>query len=163
MPTQTRLTISLCFHEWINWINKLTLDCNTVSHCFTLITWGRPCHLSSFKLCSGDLISLWEQLVNQLGKRSVFLSLYYCIINTVNTKKIWVCISSPKRSFLKSQSDIFFSVCWVTAASHGRFQFIDRVSVAIRESFIATTKYHRGPSHSSPQRSCTAQSSSRPL
>ena len=30
-------------------------------HSLILFYYG-PCHLSSFKLCSGDLIFLWEQL-----------------------------------------------------------------------------------------------------
>ena len=30
----------LCLHSWINWMNKLTLKDDTVSHCFTLfIMW----------------------------------------------------------------------------------------------------------------------------
>ena len=35
---------------------------NTVSYCFTLFICGGPCHLSSFKQCSGDLTYIWEQL-----------------------------------------------------------------------------------------------------
>ena len=31
---------------------------NTASYCFTLFICGGPCHLSSFKQCSGDLIFL---------------------------------------------------------------------------------------------------------
>ena len=37
MPKQT-----LCFHDWINWINKLTLKDNTVSYYFTLFTCSGP-------------------------------------------------------------------------------------------------------------------------
>ena len=55
---------TLCFHDRINkWANKLTLKDKRVSNCFTLFICGGPCHLLSFKQYSGDLISLWEQLV----------------------------------------------------------------------------------------------------
>ena len=30
LPKQTKESNSLCFHDWINWINKLTLKDNTV-------------------------------------------------------------------------------------------------------------------------------------
>ena len=36
---------------------------NAVSCCFPLFICGGPCHLSSFRQCSGDVIFLWEQLV----------------------------------------------------------------------------------------------------
>ena len=52
----------ICF---LDWINKPTLrKDNTVSCCLTLFTCGGPCHLSSFKQCSGDLTPLGEQLVH---------------------------------------------------------------------------------------------------
>ena len=34
-----------------------------ISDCFTLFICGGPCHHSSYKQCSGDLIFLWEQFV----------------------------------------------------------------------------------------------------
>ena len=43
------------------WLKKLTLKDNTVSYCFPLFMFGGPCHLSSFKQCSVDLIFLSEQ------------------------------------------------------------------------------------------------------
>ena len=63
MPTQTEKKKTFGFHDCINWMNKLTLKDNTVSYCFALFICGGPCHLSSFKQCSGNLISLWEQTV----------------------------------------------------------------------------------------------------
>ena len=53
---------------------------NAVSYCFNLLVCGGPCHLSSFKQCSGDLILLWEQLVYL----SRGVSLCYYLINIVN-------------------------------------------------------------------------------
>lgn len=67
MPKQTEWTNSLCFSDWIN---KLTITHNTISYCFTFIC-GEPCHVSSFKQRSVDLIFHWEQLVN-----SVIVQLY---------------------------------------------------------------------------------------
>ena len=58
------------FHDWIT---KLTLKDNKVSYCLTLFARGRPCHLSSFKQCSGTLFFLWEQLVCSLME----ICLYY--------------------------------------------------------------------------------------
>ena len=49
------------FHRY--WINKLTLKDDAVLYRFALFTCGGPCHLSSFKQCSEDLVYLWEQLV----------------------------------------------------------------------------------------------------
>ena len=43
--------------------NKPTLKVNTISYCYTLFIGGGPCHLSSFRQCSLDLIFLWEKLV----------------------------------------------------------------------------------------------------
>ena len=60
--TLTEQTKSTNTHDWKKQ-NKLTLKDNTVSYCFPLFIWGGPCHLSSFKQCSRDLIFLWEQLV----------------------------------------------------------------------------------------------------
>ena len=54
---------TLHFHDWINWINKLTFKDNTISCGFIVFICGGPCHFSSFKQCSGDLISLWKQLL----------------------------------------------------------------------------------------------------
>ena len=68
-----------CFRDWINWLNKLTLKDNTISDWSTLFRCGGPCHLSSFKQCSGYLIFLWGHS-------------YIEIINIVNIQ-----ISSPKR------------------------------------------------------------------
>ena len=49
----------ICFHEWTNWNKKTDLK---GQHSFTvLLICGGPCHLSSFKQCSGDLIVLWER------------------------------------------------------------------------------------------------------
>ena len=51
-----------CFHDCIHRRKKLTLKDTATSHCFTLFIRGGPCHLSSFKQSSGDLIFLWERL-----------------------------------------------------------------------------------------------------
>ena len=47
---------TLSFHDWISWINKLTLKDKTVSYCLTLLISGRPCHLSSINQCSWDIL-----------------------------------------------------------------------------------------------------------
>ena len=52
------LLFTLAIHlTQLNWLSKTT-QFHTV-----LLTCGGPCHLSSFQLCSGDLIFLWDQLV----------------------------------------------------------------------------------------------------
>ena len=49
---------SLLFSR-LNKLNKQTeLKDNTISYCFSLYICGGPCHLSSFKQCSGDRIFL---------------------------------------------------------------------------------------------------------
>ena len=48
----TKQTISICFHDLINWVNKLTLKDKIISYFFTLFTCGGPCDLSSFNQCS---------------------------------------------------------------------------------------------------------------
>ena len=58
----TKQPVFLFMTEWTE-KNKLTLEDNTVSYHFTLFICGGPCHLSSFKLRSGDLVFLWEWLV----------------------------------------------------------------------------------------------------
>ena len=45
---RNKQTSSICFYDWVNEINKLTLKDATISYCFI----GEPCHLSSFKQCS---------------------------------------------------------------------------------------------------------------
>ena len=63
---------------------------------------GGPGHLSSFEQCSGDLISLWGQLVySVMEKINVYvwvnmyvLSLYFYLINVVNVLKMSFWISS---------------------------------------------------------------------
>ena len=69
MPEQTELT-------------------NTISFCLTLLKCGGPCHLSSFKQCSGDLIFLQEQFVHSvMGKINISeFVLLILILNTVNIK-----------------------------------------------------------------------------
>ena len=92
---QTKSTNSLCFdrkkqlkkpqYDWINRINKLTLRDNTCSHCFTLNVADPATFLASNSVL-GTLFSL-EQLIDSLwGKKQTFLSLYYDLINIVNTK-----------------------------------------------------------------------------
>ena len=61
------------FIDRFSYINKLNKQTN--SQCFTLIICGGPCHLSSFKQCSGDFI--FQQLVYSV---------------TEKIKYIWVCI-----------------------------------------------------------------------
>lgn len=61
-----------------------TLD-NLVGCIYTWFTCGRPCHLTSFRQCSGDLIFRLEQL-----------SLYSCTSSILLMSKVWVQISSPK-------------------------------------------------------------------
>ena len=56
---------------------------------FYFVYVGGPCHLSSSKHWSEDLISV-------LGKKKIFLSLYFDLISIVNIKTFWVWISSPK-------------------------------------------------------------------
>ena len=43
---------TLCFHDWINGINKLTLKDIAASYCLILFICGGPCHLSRPKQCS---------------------------------------------------------------------------------------------------------------
>ena len=57
---------TLCSRDWKN---KLTLK-RRISNCFTSVICGGPCHLSSFKQCSGDLIYLWEHLVYLLMEKN---------------------------------------------------------------------------------------------
>ena len=46
---------------------------------------GGPCHLSSFKQCSGDFIFLREQLVySGMERNETFLSLYHYLNNNLN-------------------------------------------------------------------------------
>ena len=39
MSKQTKETNYLCFHDWINWTNKLTLKNKTISYCLTLLIY----------------------------------------------------------------------------------------------------------------------------
>ena len=48
-------------------------------YCFTLFICGGPCHLSSYKQCSGTLSSAEISLYYSLVEKSLF---YYIIINT---------------------------------------------------------------------------------
>ena len=69
---------TLHIQKWMNWINKLTIKDKAISYCFTLFISGRPCHLSSFKHCSGTLFS---------SKNSLFIRWWKKInINIVNMK-----------------------------------------------------------------------------
>ena len=67
--------------SWLNTLNKQSDLKGQRNMCLC----GGPCHLSSFKQCSGDLIFLWEQLV-------------YSLLETINMYlyEIWVWFSSPK-------------------------------------------------------------------
>lgn len=47
----------------LQWLFVLTINDNQVSYRLTLFIFGRPGHISSFKLWSGDPVSLWKQLV----------------------------------------------------------------------------------------------------
>ena len=51
-------------------MNKLTLKDKTVSYYFTVFICGGPCHLSSLKQCSGDLIYSREQLVYSVMEKN---------------------------------------------------------------------------------------------
>ena len=63
----------------------------------TVVICGGPCHFSSFKQCSREVIFHWEQLVySVMRKIIIFLSLYYYLINIVIVK-ILSKISSPKQ------------------------------------------------------------------
>ena len=73
MDKQTKSPNSLRFHDWINWINKLTLKDDTVSYGMTLFICGGPCLLSSIRLSSGDLIFLWEQLAYSVTEKMLVL------------------------------------------------------------------------------------------
>ena len=90
MPKQTKQTPF--FHDWIN---KVTLNDNTLSFCFTLFICGGPCHLVSNSVL-GTLFSSDNSLFIQLSKIEIFLSLYHYLINIVNILKFGVWISSPK-------------------------------------------------------------------
>ena len=50
------------------------------SYCFTLFICGGPCHLSSFKERSGDLIFLSEKLVHSVMER---INILVCIMNSL--------------------------------------------------------------------------------
>ena len=82
----------LPFHDWINWISKLTLKDETVSYCLTFFICGGPCHLSSLKQCSGDLIFLWEQLVYSVMKNKY---IYFWVSSTRCYK--WRSVCGSKR------------------------------------------------------------------
>ena len=71
---------TLCFHDLIN---KLTFKDNTNSYGLTLFICGGPCRLSSFTLCSGDLIFI---LVYSVWNILIRLYLYHYLINIVNIK-----------------------------------------------------------------------------
>ena len=66
--------------------NQIDLKDNKTSNCLTLFICGGPCHLSSFKQCSGTLFSSENSLFIQLWGKQTFLSLYHYFIKFVNIK-----------------------------------------------------------------------------
>ena len=74
---------SVCFNDWMNWINKLTLKNNTVSYCFTLFIYGGPCHLSTNKFLR-LYFPLWTAGLFSHSRIWIFLSLYCYLIIIVN-------------------------------------------------------------------------------
>ena len=70
------------------WINKMTLKDNT--RCFSLLTCGGPCHLSSFQQCSGTLFLPentlfihWRRQINM--SEFLLLPRWYCNIKNIKT------------------------------------------------------------------------------
>ena len=60
-------------------LNKLILNDNTLSYCFTLFICGGPCHPSSFKQCSGDLGT--ASLLTYGKKKNTYVR--FCIFTTL--------------------------------------------------------------------------------
>ena len=61
-PKYNLYFMNICFHDWINWINKLTLQNNKVSSCFTLFVVDPATFLASNSLLGTLLNSLFIQL-----------------------------------------------------------------------------------------------------
>ena len=78
---QTESTNCLCLHDWINRNKETDLKEQHDVYCFTLFLCGGPCHLSSFKQCSGALFSSENSSFINLWKQYIFLSLYSLVIN----------------------------------------------------------------------------------
>ena len=99
MPKQTKVTTCLSVHDWINWTTQH-------SYCLILFIFGGPCHLSSFKQCSGIVFFLFIQSWNQMNISGFVLSPrkhFKCL-------KSWVWISPPKPN-LKPPPPLLISVC----------------------------------------------------
>ena len=69
------------FFVFNDWINKLTVKDNIISYYFSLLMCGGPCHLSSFKQCSGTLL---KSLFMQFGKGKYFMNFCSYLIFIVN-------------------------------------------------------------------------------
>ena len=70
-----------------SWLSEQT-DLKGQHHLYPLTVFicGGPCHLSSFKQCSGDLNSSENSLFIQCWNEYVRLSFNHYLINTVNIK-----------------------------------------------------------------------------
>ena len=79
---------------------------NTISYHFTLFIFGGPCHLYSFKQCSGDFIFLWEQLVYSVMEKNNYYSSNFKLrsaplIHTwcipLHSRAEWCCVDHATR------------------------------------------------------------------
>ena len=84
-PFFPRDRLTCFFHAETNWINKLILKDSIISYCLTLFIFSRPCHISCFKQCSGDLIFLWEQLDYSVMEKNKYF--WVCIISSLFSLK----------------------------------------------------------------------------
>ena len=67
MPKQTKWTNSIFFPRWCKMNKQMA---NNFSYCFTLFRFGGPCHLFSFKQCSGTLFSSENSLCTHLWQKN---------------------------------------------------------------------------------------------
>ena len=72
-------TNSLCFHDLINWIYKLSLKDSTISYSYFVHVW-RTLPPSWLQTTFWDLIFLWGQLVYSVMKNIYF---WICIITSL--------------------------------------------------------------------------------
>ena len=104
---------SVCFNDWMNWINKLTLKNNTVSYCFTLFIYGGPCHLSTNKFLR-LYFPLWTAGLFSHGRIWIFLSLYCYLIIIVNGSEFLLQKKTTYRSFNAGENNnnisLFFNI-----------------------------------------------------
>ena len=129
-------------HNWINWIHKLTLKGNTISHCFTLFITGGPFHLCSFKQCSWDLIFLWDQLVDSIMGRSCYNLIQFLGLNFVF--KTTQCPFNLRNASVSTDTDnawlnvwlLFFTASMIWTCGPWKHHFVLVLLAIQRKSFL---------------------------